>query len=173
MWATALAISQPHLFEVVRGWAAVGEQDLQLDATKQSPARSAHVVISWGSLRLLPPRSQQAINRRPRARVGGAGVGSGATGGRGSAGVGEASLGANPDGGAGLGTGGLVSSALDRGGLSSRTQNGLSGRAATGAKLRGLAPLAGAVGPGSRTAVATASDSPADPRAAREPDAAY
>jgi hypothetical protein len=57
--------AQQHLFEVVRGWAAVGEQDLQLDATKQSPARTAHVVISWGSLRLWPPRSQQATNLRP------------------------------------------------------------------------------------------------------------
>ncbi len=56
---------QQHLLEVVRGWEAQGEQDLHLDATKQSPARTAHVVISWGCVRLLPPRSQQATNLPP------------------------------------------------------------------------------------------------------------
>jgi hypothetical protein len=55
----------PHLFEVVRAWVAVGKQDLDLPATKQRPARVAHVVISFGSLRLLPPRSQQASNLLP------------------------------------------------------------------------------------------------------------
>src|SRR6266852_4386422 len=45
-----------HLFEVVRTWAAVGKQDLALDATKQTKARVAHVALSWGCLRLLPPR---------------------------------------------------------------------------------------------------------------------
>src|SRR2546423_1789497 len=49
-----------HLFEVVRGWLAQGEQDLELEATKQSKARTAHVVVSFGSVRLLPPQSQQA-----------------------------------------------------------------------------------------------------------------
>ncbi|MFL5703667.1 MAG: IS4 family transposase [Ktedonobacteraceae bacterium] len=56
---------QQHLFEVVRGWSAQGEQDLELDATKQSRARTAHLVISFGSLRLLPPESQQASALRP------------------------------------------------------------------------------------------------------------
>jgi hypothetical protein len=54
-----------HLFEVVRGWALQGEQDLELEATKQSRARVAHVVISWGCLRLLPPRSQERTPLRP------------------------------------------------------------------------------------------------------------
>jgi len=54
-----------HLFEVVRGWSAQGEQDLELDATKQSKARTAHLAISFGSLRLLPPESQQARDLPP------------------------------------------------------------------------------------------------------------
>src|SRR5437588_7763031 len=54
-----------HLFEVVRTWAAVGKQDLALDATKQTKARLAHVAISWGCLRLLPPRSQETADLRP------------------------------------------------------------------------------------------------------------
>jgi hypothetical protein len=56
---------QQHLFEVVRSWAAVGEQDLALEATKQSRARTAHVVVSFGSVRLLPPESQQESSLRP------------------------------------------------------------------------------------------------------------
>jgi hypothetical protein len=56
---------QQHLFEVVRGWSAQGEQDLELEATKQSRARTAHLAISFGSLRLLPPESQQASVLRP------------------------------------------------------------------------------------------------------------
>ncbi len=54
-----------HLFEVVRGWSAVGEQELCLDATKQSKARAARVVISFGCLRLLPPQHQQSSELRP------------------------------------------------------------------------------------------------------------
>jgi len=54
-----------HLFEVIRGWSAVGEQELHLDATKQSKARVAHVVISFGCLRLLPPQNQQSSELRP------------------------------------------------------------------------------------------------------------
>ena len=54
-----------HLFEVVRGWGAQGEQDVELEATKQSRARVAHVLISWGCLRLLPPRSQERADLRP------------------------------------------------------------------------------------------------------------
>jgi hypothetical protein len=56
---------QQHLFEVVRGWSAVGEQELHLDATKQSKARVARVVISFGCLRLLPPQHQQSCELRP------------------------------------------------------------------------------------------------------------
>lgn len=54
-----------HLFEVVRGWVAQDWQDLQLEATKQFPARVAHVALSWGCVRLLPPLHQQANDLRP------------------------------------------------------------------------------------------------------------
>jgi len=54
-----------HLFEVVRGWSAVGEQELHLDATKQTKARMARVVISFGCLRLLPPQNQPSSLWRP------------------------------------------------------------------------------------------------------------
>jgi len=56
---------QQHLFEVVRGWSAQGEQDLNLDATKQSRARTAHLALSFGSLRLLPPEGHQDSSLRP------------------------------------------------------------------------------------------------------------
>src|SRR5713226_1350741 len=59
------AAKPQHLFEVVRGWAAVGEQDVPLEASKQTKARVAHVVISFGCLRLLPPEHQQASQVRP------------------------------------------------------------------------------------------------------------
>ena len=54
-----------HLFEVVRGWSAQGEQELKLEASKQSKARVARVVISFGCLRLLPPQHQQTTDLRP------------------------------------------------------------------------------------------------------------
>jgi Transposase DNA-binding/Transposase Tn5 dimerisation domain len=54
-----------HLFEVVRGWSAQGRQELELDATKTQPKRVAHVVISFGCLRLLPPDSQPSNDLRP------------------------------------------------------------------------------------------------------------
>lgn len=54
-----------HLFEVVRGWAVQGESDLELEATKTSKARTAHLAISFGRVRLLPPRMQEKTDRRP------------------------------------------------------------------------------------------------------------
>ena len=58
--------SQPqHLFEVVRSWSVVGEQDVHLEATKQTKARVAHVVLSFGCLRLLPPEQQQVSQVHP------------------------------------------------------------------------------------------------------------
>jgi hypothetical protein len=54
-----------HLFEVVGDWAAVGEHDLELEATKQCKARTAHVLISYGCLRLWPPRSQETSAQLP------------------------------------------------------------------------------------------------------------
>jgi len=46
------AAKPQHLFEVMRSWSAVGEQDLHLEASKQTKARVAHVVLSFGCLRL-------------------------------------------------------------------------------------------------------------------------
>ena len=54
-----------HLFEVVAGWQVQDERDLELDATKTSPARTAHLAISFGMLRLLPPQSQEKTDLRP------------------------------------------------------------------------------------------------------------
>ncbi len=54
-----------HLFEVVRGWVVQGEQDLELEASKESKARTAHLAISFGSVRLLPPRMQEKSDLRP------------------------------------------------------------------------------------------------------------
>ena len=54
-----------HLFEVMASWPARGEQEVAVEATKQVPARTAHVLISWGSLRLLPPRSPQQARQHP------------------------------------------------------------------------------------------------------------
>jgi hypothetical protein len=59
------AATPQHLFEVVRSWSAVGEQDLHLAATKQTKARVAHVVLSFGCLRLLPPEHQHTSQGRP------------------------------------------------------------------------------------------------------------
>ena len=57
--------TRQHLFVVVRGWSAQGKQDLKLEATKQAKARIAHIVISFGCLRLLPPQDQQTSQLRP------------------------------------------------------------------------------------------------------------
>src|SRR5438309_2343478 len=54
-----------HLFAVVEGWQAQGQQQLHLEASKQTKARVAQVVISFGALRLLPPQNQQAGELRP------------------------------------------------------------------------------------------------------------
>jgi hypothetical protein len=54
-----------HLFEVVRGWEAQGQQDLELESTQTYPKRVAHLSISWGALRLLPPRAQEGSDLRP------------------------------------------------------------------------------------------------------------
>jgi hypothetical protein len=54
-----------HLFAVVEGWQAQGQQELHLEASKQTKARVAQVVISFGALRLLPPQSQPVSELRP------------------------------------------------------------------------------------------------------------
>ena len=47
---------------MVRGWAVQGEQDLELEASK---ARTAHLAISFGRVRLLPARMQEKTDLRP------------------------------------------------------------------------------------------------------------
>src|SRR5260370_6800310 len=54
-----------HLFAVVGGRSGKGEQDVKLEATKQSPTRVAQVPISWGGVRLLPPEGPQTTGLRP------------------------------------------------------------------------------------------------------------
>jgi len=61
----AQATQSLHLFEVVCGWAAQGQQDLDLQSTQKYPKRVAHLCISWGALRLLPPRAQEGSDWRP------------------------------------------------------------------------------------------------------------
>ena len=48
--------------------AGADERDLELDATKSSPARTAHMVIGFDTVRLLPPRPGEA-DLRPRRRL--------------------------------------------------------------------------------------------------------
>lgn len=50
---------QAHLFETVRSWVAVEEQDLEVAAEHERKARTAHVAISYGPLRLLAPDKQE------------------------------------------------------------------------------------------------------------------
>src|SRR5229473_1924020 len=54
----AQAAKALHLFEVVCGWAALGQQDLELQSTQKHRKHVAHLSISWGALWLLPPRAQ-------------------------------------------------------------------------------------------------------------------
>jgi hypothetical protein len=54
-----------HLFEVAASWPVQGERDLELEATKTSKARTAHLAISFGRVRLLPPRQQEKSDLRP------------------------------------------------------------------------------------------------------------
>jgi hypothetical protein len=44
-----------HLFEVARSWEPMGYQELELPATKDRKARTAHLSLSYGKVRLLPP----------------------------------------------------------------------------------------------------------------------
>ncbi len=54
-----------HVFEVVRSWPGQAKQAIHLDATQKHPARKAEVSISWGALRLCPPRDQEARHWHP------------------------------------------------------------------------------------------------------------
>ncbi len=60
-------LAQPpeHLFEVLSRWPAQAGHVLHLEASKQSKARTAHVLISDGSVRLWPPRLQETSDQRP------------------------------------------------------------------------------------------------------------
>src|SRR5258707_14078509 len=81
--------------------------------------------------------------------------------------MGAAHLPAGRDGGAGLGTRGLVSAALDRGRLPSSPQNGLSHGRAADRELRGLTALAGTAGSHRGAALAVAHPGPSAARATR------
>jgi hypothetical protein len=50
---------------VAASWPVQAERDLELEATKTSKARTAHLAISCGRRRLLPPRQQEKTDRRP------------------------------------------------------------------------------------------------------------
>lgn len=54
-----------HLFEEVRHWRGRQTRTLALEATKQTPARLAHVRISWGKVRLLPPLHHESAHWVP------------------------------------------------------------------------------------------------------------
>jgi hypothetical protein len=54
-----------HLFEVVGSWASQDTADLKLEATKKRPARTAHLQISWGRVRLLAPENRKATRDLP------------------------------------------------------------------------------------------------------------
>lgn len=49
-----------YLFPVVRARTSQGRRTLAIPARRGTPARDAAVAISWGALRLLPPRQEQA-----------------------------------------------------------------------------------------------------------------
>lgn len=63
--ASAAHPAARHLFEVAAGWQVQDERDLNLDASKSSPARTAHLALSFGTVRLLPPQSQEKTDLRP------------------------------------------------------------------------------------------------------------
>jgi hypothetical protein len=54
-----------HLFAVAAGWTVPGERDVEREATKTTKARTAHLAISFGRVRLLPPRMVEKTDLRP------------------------------------------------------------------------------------------------------------
>jgi hypothetical protein len=50
---------QAHLFETVRRWPAVDEQELEVPAAHDRKARTAHVALSYRPLRLLAPDKRE------------------------------------------------------------------------------------------------------------------
>jgi Transposase DNA-binding/Transposase Tn5 dimerisation domain len=57
--------SPQHLFEVVRSWPSLGEQTLHLDGNHKRNTRDAHLLISWGTLRLWPPDGEAGKGEVP------------------------------------------------------------------------------------------------------------
>jgi hypothetical protein len=54
-----------HLFEVVRSWTASGERTLHLDGNHKRKERDAHLLMSWGTLRLWPPDGEAGKGEVP------------------------------------------------------------------------------------------------------------
>jgi hypothetical protein len=50
---------QAHLFEMVRGWVACDQQELEVPAEHERKARTATVAMSYGQLRLLAPDKRE------------------------------------------------------------------------------------------------------------------
>jgi hypothetical protein len=170
--ATASHPAARHLFEVAAEWPCSDQRDVELEATKTTKARTAHLAISFGTVRLLPPRLQEKTDLRPIVVW-----------------VVRVWEPEPPQGVEGLSWTRLPSvpgqsqeqawervawyrARLSRRGLSSRPQNGVSARAATSTNLRRIAPVVGAAGTSSRAALAAACDRPPEPAAARQPDPA-
>jgi hypothetical protein len=54
-----------HLFDVVRSWSSLGERTLHLDGNHKRKERDAHLLISWGTLRLWPPDGEAGKGEVP------------------------------------------------------------------------------------------------------------
>ncbi len=54
-----------HLFEVVRSWPSLGEHTLHLDGNHKRKERDAHLLVSWGTLRLWPPDGEAGKGEVP------------------------------------------------------------------------------------------------------------
>lgn len=54
-----------HLFEVVQTWQAQATEDVELEASQKRRHRIAHVQVSWGRVRLLPPAGPDGLGLAP------------------------------------------------------------------------------------------------------------
>lgn len=57
--------SRPHLFAVVRQWPSIAEQDVELCASQKRHQRVAHLQLSVGQVRLLPPQDPGSQHLSP------------------------------------------------------------------------------------------------------------
>ncbi len=64
-----------HLFEVVRSWPSLGEHTLHLDGKDLRKERDAHLLVSWGTLRLWPKDSGSRQRRSAPGCDGGSNLG--------------------------------------------------------------------------------------------------